>query len=184
MPTFLKYFIYTIVLIFIGLYYLFNTSSGKQYIRDIASHKLSQKAGLAIILTSIDMDQYPKVVVEMNIEKKAKLTLTGSLTISSLDMDYKLISDCIATDVCKIDDNINIDGHVNGPYSRMTIKGEGKALDGNVTYHVLKYTDRVENLSIIMREINSTKLFTLMGYDELIKGKADIDRHYLSYHDT
>lgn len=178
MPTFLKYFIYTIVLIFIGLYTLFNTSTGKQYVRDIASHKLSQKSGLEVILTSIDMDQYPKIVVEMNIEKKAKLTLTGFLTNSSLDMDYKLISDCIATDVCTIDDNINIDGHVNGPYSCMTIKGEGKALDGNVTYHLLKYTDKVENLSIIMREVNSTKLFTLMGYDELIKGQANIDVNF------
>ena len=178
MSTFLKFFLFTLVLLSVGLYTFLGTSSGKQYLRDLASQKLSQKSGLEVIFTSINLEQYPQIILEMNIERKAKLTLTGTLTSSSLDMDYNLISDCIATDVCKIDDKINVNGHINGPYSRMYIRGEGEALDGNVTYHVLKYTDKVENLSILMRDVNSTKLFTLMGYDELIKGKANIDVNF------
>lgn len=176
--TFFKFFLFALVLISVGLYTFLGTSSGKQYLRDLASQKLSQKSGLEVIFTSINLDQYPQVVLEMNIERKAKLTLTGTLTSSSLDMDYNLISDCIATDVCKIDDNINIKGHVNGPYSRMLIQGEGEALDGNVSYHVLKYPDKVENLGIFMRDVNSTKLFTLLGYEEIIKGKANIDVNF------
>ncbi len=175
MPAFLKYFIYTLVFIFIGLYYLIYTSSGNAYIYHFASHKLSKKSGLDIEVKSIDINQYPHVVVEMNIEKKAKLILNGQLNNRSVHMDYTLTSKCIASDVCKIDDNIDINGYINGPYSRIHVRGKGKALDGNVSYHALKFTDKVEDLNLTMRDINSTKLFTLMGYDALIKGKADVD---------
>ena len=144
----------------------------------MASQKLSQKSGMNVIVESINLEQYPVIVTQMNIERKAKLTLTGFLTNSSLDMDYQLISGCIASEVCSIDDAIDIKGHVNGPYSRVAITGEGKALDGNVSYHLIKYNDKVEDLSLLMREVNSTKLFTLMGYEELIKGKANVDVNF------
>jgi len=178
MSTFLKYFILILIASVLGVYIFVNTSLGKTFLRDLASQKLSQKTGLNVIVESIDLERYPVIVAKMNIERKAKLTLTGHLTNSSLAMDYTLISGCIATEVCSIDDAIDITGHINGPYSRVAIDGKGKALDGNVSYHLIKYTDKVEDLSLIMREVNSTKLFTLMGYEELIKGKADVDVNF------
>ena len=178
MSTLLKFFLLGILFIFLGLYYLFNTASGDQHLRNFASHTLSQKSGLNVVVTSIDLNQYPEIVIKMQIEKKAKITLTGTLTLISLDMDYTLISECIVTDICEIDDNIHVNGRVNGSYSRMVIQGEGEALDGNVTYHFIKFTDKVEDLSLLLRKVNSTKLFTLMGYHELFKGKADIDVHF------
>jgi len=178
MSSYLKYFIIILISTILGLYIFVNTSTGKQFLRDFASKKLSQKSGLNVIVESISLEQYPVIVAKMNIEKKAKLTLTGFLTNSSLDMDYTLTSECIATEVCTIDDAIDITGRVNGPYSRVSIIGEGKALDGNVSYNLIKYTDKVEDLRLIMREVNSTKLFTLMGYEELIKGSANIDVNF------
>jgi hypothetical protein len=178
MSSFFKFLLLALFLFIIGVYLFFDTTSGKEYLRELASEKLSQKAGLEVVVESIDLDQFPVIVAKMNIERKAELTLTGFLNSSSLDMDYHLISGCIASEVCKINDAINITGHVNGPYARLAIKGKGKALDGNVTYHLIKYSDKVEDLSLVMRDINSTKLFTLMGYNELIKGKADIDVNF------
>ena len=178
MSTVFKFFLLGIVSILLGLYYLLGTTSGNQHLHHFASHTLSQKSGLNVVVSSIDLAQYPEVVIEMHIERKAKITLTGILTLLSLDMDYTLISDCIATDICEIDDNIHIEGNVHGAYSRMAIQGKGEALDGNVTYHFLKFTDKVEDLTLLMRGVNSTKLFTLMGYDELFKGKADIDVNF------
>ena len=178
MSSFFKFFLLALVSILIGLYLFINTTAGKEYLRDIASEKLSQKSGLEVEVESISLDQYPVIVAKLHIEKKANLTLTGFLTNSSLDMDYHLISGCIASEVCKIDDAIDITGHVSGPYSRVAITGSGKALDGNVKYELIKYTDKVEDLSLVMREVNSTKLFTLMGYDEVIKGKANIDVNF------
>ena len=174
MSTFLKYFISAFILLFITILYLLYTPLGNKNIYDYASYTLSKKSGLWVEVQSIELDQYPQIIVEMNIERKAKLTLTGYIDDASLDMDYTLTSECIASDVCKIDDNINILGHVKGPFFRLSIKGKGKALDGNVTYHFLKYTDKVEDLNIIMNDVNSSKLLTLLGQDALIKGKADV----------
>lgn len=178
MSAFLKSLVYLIVFISIALFYLFYTSLGNKHLYDLVSYTLSQKSDLKIEVKSIDLDQYPHVVVEMNIEKKAKLILNGLITSNSIDMDYILTSECIASDVCEINDDIDIDGHIKGPYSRIYVHGKGKALDGHVNYNALKFTDKVEDLNLTMHNINSTKLFTLMGYDALIKGKADVDVNF------
>ncbi|PHS41292.1 MAG: hypothetical protein COB07_02140 [Sulfurovum sp.] len=174
MFTFLKYFIFILILISLGLSYLLYTSSGNQYIYHFAGYKLSQKSGLKIEVKSINIREYPEVIVEMNVERKAKLIFTGDLTNTWIDMDYTLTSDCIASDVCKIDDNINVKGHVSGPFSHLNITGEGIALDGNVKYNAIKFTDKFEDINLTMHEVNSTKLFTLMGQEAIIKGKADV----------
>lgn len=174
MSTFLKYVIFTVIVFFIIILYLLYTPLGNKNIYDYASYALSKKSGLWVEVQSIALHQYPQIIAEMNIERKAKLTLTGYIDDVSLDMDYSLTSECIASDVCKIDDNIDILGHVKGPFYRLDIIGKGKALDGNVTYSLLKYTDKVEDINITMHDINSTKLLTLLGQDALIKGKADV----------
>lgn len=178
MSTFLKLFLSILLTVILALYLTVNTDGGRQLLRNLASQKLSQKSGLNVIVKSIDLKAYPTIVIELYVEKKARLTLTGSLTNTSLNMDYTLTSECVASEICTIDDAINISGHIYGPYSRMLIQGEGKALDGNITYHLIKETDRVEDLNLQMRDVNSTKLFTLMGYEELIKGKANVDVHF------
>ena len=141
---------------------------------DYASYALSKKSGLWVEVQSLELHQFPQVIAEMNIERKAKLTLTGFIDNTSLDMDYTLTSECIASDICKIDDDIDIFGHVEGPFSRLNIRGKGTALDGNVSYKLLKSTDKVEDLNLIMKDVNSSKLLTLLGQDALIKGKADV----------
>ena len=95
MSSFFKFFLLALVSILIGLYLFITTTAGKEYLRDIASERLSQKSGLEVEVESISLDQYPVILAKLNIEKKAKLTLTGFLTNSSLDMDYHLISGCI-----------------------------------------------------------------------------------------
>ncbi len=174
MSAFLKYFISALILLIITILYLLYTPLGNKNMYDYASYTLSKKSGLWVEVQSIELQDYPQIIAEMNIERKAKLTLTGYIDDTSLDMDYTMTSECIASDICKIDDDIDILGHVKGPFSRLDIEGKGKALDGNVTYNFLKYTDKVENINIVMKDVNSSKLLTLLGQDALIKGKADV----------
>ncbi len=174
MRIFLYYSIFILILISLGLSYLFYTSFGNRHIYNFASYKLSQKADLRIEVKSIDIREYPQVVVEMNVERKAKLIFTGKLDYTDVDMDYTMTSDCIASDVCKIDDNIDVKGHVKGPYSRLAVTGEGTALDGEVQYSLTKFTDKAEDININMQEVNSSKLLTLLGQEAIIKGEADV----------
>ena len=159
-------------------FYLFFTALGQKDLYDIIGYKVSQKVGLAVIIKSIDISHFPNMTLEMNIEQKAKLILTGYLDDSQMDMDYTLDSECIASDVCRIDDDIDIQGHVKGPFYKLFIEGKGRALDGNVSYSAMKFTDKAENIRVSMRDVNSTKLLKLLGQDPIIQGKANAEVHF------
>ena len=160
------------------VFYLLYTQVGNKDLYEVISYKLSQKAGLEVIVKSIDLTHFPDITLEMNIEKKAKLVLFGYMDDSQMDMDYSLQSECIASTVCQIDDDIDIVGHVKGPYYKLFIDGKGRALDGNVSYSAMKFTDKVENIRVDMSDVNSTKLLTLLGQDPLIQGKTNAQVHF------
>jgi len=159
-------------------FYLFFTPLGKKDLYKLIGHKVSQKVGLEVIVKSIDISHFPNMILEMNIEKKAKLILNGYMDDSQMDMDYTLDSDCIASDFCKIDDDLDIQGHVKGPFYKLFIEGKGRALDGNLSYSALKFTDKVENIRVSMRDVNASKLIALLGQDPLIQGKANAEVHF------
>jgi len=177
----IKYFIYLLIFILLILFYFLFTPLGQQNIYDFIGKKLSNKTDLQVEIKTIDITHYPQVHIILNIERKAKLTLWGELDYAHIDLDYTLTSDCIATEHCKIDDDIHIKGHVKGLFRKLDITGKGTALDGNVTYSGMKYTDRAEDIKLIMRDVNSSKLLRLMGEDAIIHGKADanIDFAYM-----
>ena len=178
MRIILNYFIAFIIFVSIAVYYLLYTSSGNAHIYNYVSYKLSKKAELDIKVSSINAKDYPNILVEMHIAKKAKLLLSGTLDTDSFDMDYIMSSDCIVSEVCTIEDDLNIQGHIKGDYERVLITGSGKALDGNVSYTALKFPDKVEDLVLILHDVNSHKFFSLLGQDALIKGKADIHLNF------
>lgn len=167
-------------MIFLSLpfFYLFFTPHGNKNFYNFISKKVSDDVGLEVIVKSIDITSFPNIIMEMNIEKKAKLILNGYMDDSQMDMDYTLDSECIASDICQIDDDIDIEGHVKGPFYKLFIEGEGRALDGNVSYSVMKFTDKVEDVRVSMRDVNTTKLLKLLGQDTLIKGNANAEVHF------
>ncbi|MFK5975285.1 MAG: hypothetical protein QM493_02145 [Sulfurovum sp.] len=175
MLSLLKYTIFILLFLSVGLFYLLSTPLGNQNIYDYIDYRLSKKIDFDIKIKSINIDNYPYAIIELTIEEKAKLTITGYIDTSRVDMRYKLISDCIVTKICKIDDNIDIDGNISGEYSHLNISGSGKALDGNISYSAIKFIDKAEDIKLSMRDINSSKLLILLGQDALIKGKADVD---------
>ena len=175
MLNFLKYFIYILIFISLVLSYFLFTPWGQKNIYSFVGTKLSKKTDLQVEVKSINITHYPQVRIVLNIERKAKLTLWGLLDDTHVDMDYTLTSDCIATEHCKIDDDIHIKGHVKGLFTKLAITGKGTALDGHVNYRGIKYTNRAENIKLILRDINSSKLLSLMGEDAIIHGKANAD---------
>jgi len=178
MLNFFKYFIYFLILLSIVLFYFLFTPLGHQNIYTFIGNKLSKKAEMFIEVRAIDVTQYPHVRIVMNIERKAKLTLLGHLDDARIDMDYTLTSNCIATEHCKIDDDINISGHVQGAFTKLNIIGKGIALDGNVSYSGIKYPDKAKDVHLSMQDINSRKLLKLLGQTAIIKGKANADLYF------
>lgn len=174
MLLFFKYTIYFLILLSFFIFYFLFTPLGHANIYHFIGEKLSKKNGVHIEVQSINIMQYPQnVEIVVHIEKKAKLSLHGYLDDALIDMDYTLTSDCIASEYCTVDDNIQITGHVKGPFTKLFITGEGQALDGNVTYKALKYTEEVKDVVVQMDDVNATKLAQLLGQEAFIKGKAD-----------
>jgi hypothetical protein len=97
-------------------------------------------------------------------------------------MDYALSASRFPSHIVTIEDEINLTGHLNGPFSRLHISGAGTALDGHVSYNGIKINDRLENFTLTLNGIHSLKLSTLLGQKVFPKGRADLqaDFEYLS----
>jgi len=175
--TVLKYLIFAILLISVILSYLLFTTSGNALTYDYLGKIFSEKTDLDIKVRSVNIEDFPHVAAVMSVDKKAKLVVTGEIGFSTLDINYTFSSDTICYGDCTVSDDLHIDGKVTGRYDTMYVTGEGTILEGEITYQTIKRTDSIENLSILAKGINSTKLFKLMNQDTLIKGKADIAVH-------
>ena len=178
MLTIIKYIIFITVFISLILSYLLYTPLGNQQIYSSVSYVLTQKAGLAVDVESIDVRQYPYIETDMIVEDKYNLKLKGFLKNNHLDMDYTLTSNCLQSDICTIDDEINIIGHINGPLGNAKVTGEGKALDGNVSYEWRKQEETFKDIDLVLNDMNSSKLFTLLGQTALLDGKANANIHF------
>ncbi len=174
----IKYIIFIIIFISLILFYLLYTPLGNQQIYSSVSYILTKKAGLDIDVESIDVRQYPYLEADMIVEDKYNLELKGFLQNNHLDMDYTLTGNCLQSDVCTIDDEINIAGHINGSLGNAKVTGEGKALDGNVSYVWLKHEDTFKDINLVLNDMNSSKLFTLLGQTALLDGKANARIHF------
>mgnify|MGYP000102945112 CR=1 FL=1 len=97
----------------------------------------------------------PYLEADLIVEDKYNLRLKGFLENNHLDMDYRLTSNCIQSNVCTIDDEINISGHINGPLGNAQVTGKGKALDGNVSYEWLRYEDTFKDIDLVLNDVNS-----------------------------
>lgn len=178
MLSIIKYIVFIIIFISLILFYLFYTPLGNQQIYSSVSYVLSKKAGLDIDVESIHIQKYPYLEADMIVEDKYNLKLKGFLENNQLDMDYTLTSNCLQSTICTIDDEINIVGHINGPLGNAKVTGEGKVLDGNVSYEWLKQEDTFKDINLVLNDMNSSKLFTLLGQTALLEGKANARIHF------
>ncbi|GIT99588.1 hypothetical protein TSL6_00950 [Sulfurovum sp. TSL6] len=178
MSTLIKYSIFIIVLLSLILFYFLYTPLGNQQIYSSVSYILTKKSGLDVDVESINIQQYPYLEADMLVEDKYNLKLKGFLENDTLDMDYILTSNCLQSSVCTIDDEINIIGHLTGPLDKVKITGEGKTLDGNISYEWLKQEDTFKDINLVLNDINSSKLFTLLGQTALLEGKANARMHF------
>jgi len=173
MAAILKYAIILIIFITLVFVYFFFTPLGNQRIYGSVGTLLSEETGLDVKVTSVDILEYPYLEADMLVGERYNLNVKGYLQDDQLDMEYRLTSNCLQSDICTIDDNVDVVGKMDGPLENVHVIGTGKALDGNVTYDWRKEGDLFKDLKLVMQDVNSSKLLTLLGEDPLLKGKAN-----------
>jgi len=109
------------------------------------------------------------------VEKFYNLKLNGALSKAWTNMDYTFTSSRCTSHICSIVDDVNISGHLYGPFSRLLIRGEGHALDGTLKFDGVKSDNTLKNINVQMQNIHAKKLYTLLGEPTLPHGKANID---------
>jgi len=108
------------------------------------------------------------------LEKNYHVKLSGALSNKWANIDYSLSSTGFPSHITTIQDDVNITGHLYGPYKRLLITGKGTALDGHINFDGVKNNDMYKNIHIDMNDIRAEKLYTLLGQPTLPEGKASI----------
>ncbi len=173
MSKVIKYIIYTIIFILAIAYFVLYTTSGNSLAYRYLSYTVGEKTNLNIEIKSISLGAYPYVVSDILIEDKYILQLKGRVDRENMDIDYTILSECLYTRFCNINDQIDIKGHLSGSFDSMYANGAGRLLDGKVRYHFNKKGNRLTDLSIKIDELNSTKFGNLLRENLVFKGEAN-----------
>ena len=170
-----------IILIFVILivYSILNTSMGNKLAYFYIADRISGKSDIEIKVVSLNFYDYPDVSAELLIEDEYTLKAQGKIKdFKYLDLTYNINSDCIESNVCSIDDTVDINGTLTGGFRDILIKGEGIILDGTIVYEGTKKRRAVEDLDVAFSDINSSKLFELFEADAVLHGKANVNAHF------
>jgi len=173
MKKILKIILFTLLFIILILYYTLYTDSGKKFSYNVLSFIATQKIGLHTRVVELDLRDYPFIEAELLIAKKYKINIDGTYENKRFNLRYTMISNCIESDACKIKGDVDIKGFIDGPRKALTITGKGTALDGNITYVGVKHKHSFNDIHIDIQDINSSKLFKLLGQKAIFEGPAN-----------
>ena len=118
------------------------------------------------------------ITFEGMVKKYYALTLDGMINQKWLNMDYTLKAHRLPSHLCTIEDEVNLSGHLNGPFKRLHLNGHGTMLDGEVEIESVKIDDSLENTTLSLKNIHAQKLFTLLGHPDLPHGRSDINASF------
>jgi hypothetical protein len=181
-----KYTIDFVVIISLLLLYFFYTDQGQKNLYSFISYSISKKAGLDVDITSLKLGRYPYVKADIVVEDKYNIHLHGYLsdmfTQRKFDMKYTLKSDFVQKKLTRIKGILDINGTLKGKRKYTELTGKGILLDGNVTYNLIKDKKVFKDVNLILKDINSSKLFKLFNQRVVFNGKADASLH-LDYMD-
>lgn len=173
MSKVIKYIIYILVFILVVAYFILYTTIGNSLAYRYLSYVASEKSHLNIEVKSISLGSYPYILSDILVEDKYELNLKGTVSRDNMDMEYTILSECLYTDFCNINDQIDIKGHISGASDYLYINGAGRLLDGRVNYDFSKKDDVLEAVHIKINELNSTKFGNILKQDLIFKGKAN-----------
>ncbi|MCF6243567.1 MAG: hypothetical protein L3J43_00855 [Sulfurovum sp.] len=172
MRKLLKYILVMIILTILVLFYFRYTESGQKNAYTLASMYATHKLGIPIDIQKININQLPFVKADILLNKQYKVHLNGFIENKHMKLRYTLNSDCFTSNVCTFEDDIQIKGTLTGWGDHLKISGKGKAIDGNITYNFIKESKQYKDMSLTFKDVNSSKLFTLLHEKAFFKGKA------------
>jgi len=170
--------IFTIIIVFV----LVRTPTGNKIGYYLISEKISKKAHMEVKVLSLNFKQYPEFTGKLLIADEYRLDIHGVLSFSTLNLDYAVSSSCITSNICTIQDDVNITGKIYGKFRDFSFTGTGKILDGTIALNGVKKRRIFQDVDLILSDINSTKFFTALDVEPLFKGNSNAHLHFDTLH--
>jgi len=184
MKVFWKYLLWLLSFLTIVVFYLLNTSLGHYTMAQSLSFFLSKKTKNSLKVSSLNIDNYPKVSMNIEINSGAIASFKGEVDGRKLDMEYHLTGNSFHYNSIDLKEKLDIKGHMSGLYSQLSVEGEGKIFEGDVAFSFIKTAKEFKNVKIALRDVNSKNVLIHLKKKPLLRGKADINayfRHFSKY---
>ena len=174
MRTFWQYFFGVLFLGVFIIFYFLKTDSGHQNLGYFIEDYLSAKTYNKIEVISLNLEKYPHIEIELQVNNRANITLKGEFNQYNIEMKYHLKGDSFHFNEFYLNDTIDVNGEVIGSFSSLLIKGEGRVFDGDIEYSFVNTPYEIKDMSVQMKKVNSQKIFTFFKERSLLSGSVDI----------
>jgi hypothetical protein len=104
----LKSLLLLLLFIIIIVVAIVNTTAGNKIAYFYIGDQISEKARMEVKVLSLNFYDYPEFTGELLLEDEYKLDIHGVLSLSTLDLDFAVTSNCISSNICSIEDDVNV----------------------------------------------------------------------------
>jgi len=177
----IKYLLWFFSFLTIIIFYLLHTTLGNQTLADFLSSYLSKKTKNHLEVSSLKIDAYPILEMNITVNNGAMAHLKGTATKSRIEMDYHLVGDSFHYNNIVLKDKLNIKGHILGILSDALIRGQGEICDGRTEFNFIKTPKSFKDINVHLSSVSSEKVLNFLHYKPLVTGKADIDASFKKF---
>lgn len=177
MKILIKSLLFMLLFIIVAYFAIVNTKIGNKLAYFYIGDQISEKSHMEVKVLSLNFYEYPEFKGELLLEDEYKLDIHGILSFSTLDLNFSVSSNCISSKLCRIEDDVAIDGKLYGKFRDFTIEGKGKILDGAITFNGKKKHRTFEDINLVLSDINSTKLFNALDQEPFLNGISHAHLH-------
>ena len=178
MRSFFKYFFWLLSSGTLVIFYFLNTYAGHQNLVYLLENFLSKKTYNKIKVHSLNIEKYPYLEMQLQVNDTAEVMLKGEVNKYNIDMYYHLVGDSFQFNSFKIEDKVDLEGDLSGAFSSLMVRGDGQAFEGNVNYEFIKIPTKIKEMNIIMRAVSGQKVLKFLKQEPHVVGSVDIDARF------
>ena len=178
MKIFLKYLLWLFSLCMLIIFYLLFTELGHKTLGFMIGEYLSKKTYNKMVVSNFNLDNYPKLILDIKVNDAAMVHLEGTANTHKVDMTYHLQGKKYHWNNFLIDSPVDVKGKMKGLASNLMVEGRGRAFDGNISYHFLKIPKKFKDMNILLTKAKSKEVLKFLKQQPLIKGRVNIKSQF------
>ncbi len=178
MKIFFKYLILLFSLFILTVFYLFFTELGSKTLSFILSEYLSTKTHNRLVVSNLNLDNYPQLILDIKINNSSTIHLEGVANSNEVDMTYHLKGNKYHWNNFFIDSPIDVKGNMKGLISNLIVDGKGRAFDGNISYSFIRIYKQFKDMNVVLSNAKSKEVLKFFKQKPLIKGRVNINSKF------